>query len=69
MGKYKIKISYCTGNSFGSEDTEDLVELDWDNLDIAKENLQYIKEHYKQYEECNTSKQTKNRRYIHASSI
>jgi hypothetical protein len=54
MGKYKIKIDYLTGNSFGSEDASDIIELDWDNLEIAKENLQYINEHYKQYEECNS---------------
>lgn len=41
---YRIKISYSTGNSFGSEDTWDYLELTWKNLDVAKENLQRIKE-------------------------
>lgn len=47
---YRIKISYSTGNSLGSEDTWDYLELTWKNLDIAKENLQRIKEHYTLYE-------------------
>ena len=49
--KYKIKINYSTGNSFGSEDMESYVELSWDNIDVAKENLKFIKEHYNQYKE------------------
>lgn len=47
MAKYRIKIDYSTGNSFGSSDTSDYLELEWDELDIAKENLKAIKEHYK----------------------
>jgi hypothetical protein len=50
---YKIKIYYQTGNSFGSEDTSDYIELTWKNLDIAKENLDYIKEHYEMYSDLN----------------
>lgn len=49
MKKYKILVKYYTGNSFGSHDTEDYLDLSWDNLDIVKENLQAIKEHYKMY--------------------
>lgn len=33
---YKIKISYRTGDSFNSFDTEDTIELTWKNLEIAK---------------------------------
>lgn len=52
MGKkYKIKVEYSTGNSYGSEDTESFIDLEWDNLDIAKENLQAIKEHWGFYRE------------------
>ena len=47
---YRIKISYLTGDSFGTQDTYDYLELTWKNLDIAKENLQRIKEHYELYE-------------------
>lgn len=44
--KYKIKIYYTTGDSYKSYECEDLLELSWENLDIAKENLLAIKEHY-----------------------
>jgi|AntRauMFilla1563_2_1112583.scaffolds.fasta_scaffold00519_4 hypothetical protein len=46
MGRYTIKIEYTTGNSFTSEDTSDVITLSWDNLEIAKENLLAIKEHW-----------------------
>jgi hypothetical protein len=49
MSKYRIRISYSTGNSFGSHDATDYIELTWNSLDIAKENLQRIKEHYDMY--------------------
>jgi len=49
MGKYRILLSYSTGDSFGSRDGTDYLELSWDNLDIAKENLARIKEHYEMY--------------------
>lgn len=53
MTEYRIKISYSTGDSNGSEDTEDYLELTWSNLDVAKENLQRIKEHNEMYEMIN----------------
>ena len=49
MTKYRIKISYSTGDSLGSQDTYDYLELTWTNIDIAKENLLRIKEHYEMY--------------------
>jgi len=61
MKKYSIKVSYQTGDSFGSNDVEEVWE-DFDNLDIAKENLKRIEEHYRQYEVLNgyrTSEETK----------
>ena len=57
---YKIKIDYSTGNSFGSEDMIGYVDLEWTNLNVAKENLQRINEHYKQYNdvsECRGKKE------------
>lgn len=51
--KYKIKIEYSTGDSFHNEDTSGYIEFDWVNLDIAKENLQRIKEHYQMYKDIN----------------
>ena len=47
---YSIKISYATGNSFGSHNEEESLDLTWENLDIAKENLRAIKEHYDMYQ-------------------
>lgn len=48
--KYKIKYEYQTGGSFGSEDSDGILELGWNDLDIAKQNLKRIQEHYKYYE-------------------
>lgn len=47
--KYKIKYDYQTGDSFGSSDETGFLELTWTNLDVAKANLNRIKEHYDQY--------------------
>lgn len=45
--KYKIKINYDTGDSFNSyQGEESELELEWDNMDVAKQNLQRIKAHY-----------------------
>lgn len=44
---YKIKIDYTTGDSYNTEDTSDVLELTWNNLDVAKDALRRIKEHYK----------------------
>lgn len=55
MKKYRIKVDYSTGDSFHTEDTSDLVEMDWNDLDIAKENLKRIEEHYKWYTYHNKS--------------
>tara|TARA_R100000951_G_scaffold102539_1_gene94665 strand:+ start:1829 stop:2305 length:477 start_codon:yes stop_codon:yes gene_type:complete len=60
--KYKIKIRYCTGNSLYCDDEEDYLELDWNNLSIAKENLQYIKQHYLQYKESQSYSFRKSKR-------
>lgn len=46
MGRYKIKISYETGNSYRTEKTSDFLEVEWNDLSVAKENLQAIKDHY-----------------------
>jgi len=50
MGKYKIKYDYQTGDSFGSEDTDGILDLEWNNLDVAKANLKRIQEHWEMYE-------------------
>lgn len=52
---YKIKYSYETGDSFGRQDTEGELEMEWENLDNAKIALKRIQEHYKWYEDHNRS--------------
>jgi len=47
--KYTIECYYKTGNSFGSHEETTILEVSWDNLDIAKEALKRIKEHWEWY--------------------
>ena len=62
--KYKILIKYRTGDSFRNEDTSDFLDLEWDSLAIAKENLKAIQDHWEMYSKVNsysfrTSKESK----------
>ena len=44
---YKIKINYSSGDSFNRYDNlERCLEPEWTNIEIAKENLKRIKDHY-----------------------
>lgn len=53
--KYKIKYNYDSGDSFSQyPNNEDCIELEFENLEVAKANLKRIKEHYLQYEEVNS---------------
>ncbi len=52
--KYQIKYYYRTGDSFGSEDREEILELEFNDIKIAEANLDRINEHYKQYEKLNS---------------
>lgn len=47
---YKIKYSYQTGDSFHQEDQEDILEFEWSKLEIVKEALRRIGEHYKWFQ-------------------
>jgi hypothetical protein len=47
---YKIKYHYETGNSFGRHDEENVLEYEWEDLNVAKEALRRIEEHYKWYQ-------------------
>lgn len=47
---YKIKISYRTGDTFQSSDTEDFIDMEWNEESIAKENLNRVKAHYAMYD-------------------
>lgn len=52
--KYRIKYNYDTGDTFSTQEgCEDYLE-GWNNLDIAKENLKRIEEHYTYYRKINT---------------
>lgn len=47
---YKIKYSYRTGDSFHTEDREEILEeFEWKDMEIAKEALKRIEEHYRWY--------------------
>lgn len=48
---YKIKYFYETGNSFGREDCTEILELEWNDLEIARTALSYINEHWEFYSE------------------
>lgn len=53
MKRYYIEIYYETGDSFSHHDETSDLKLEWDDLDIAKDNLKRIKEHYAWYEKKN----------------
>jgi len=48
---YKIKVSYQTGDSFGTEDVEMTLDFDWTDINVVTQNLKRIKEHYEMYQE------------------
>lgn len=54
--KYKIKYEYQTGNSFGYEDTNGILELEWNDLNVAKANLKRIAAHTKMVKELDNLK-------------
>ena len=49
MSIYQIKLNYTTGDSFKTVQEESILEYEWKNLEVAKENLKRIKEHYLWY--------------------
>ncbi len=62
---YKIKINYNTGDSFGTEEgLETTLEFTWKSLQIAKENLIRIKEHYEYYQLLNKKYSTLSKKEI-----
>lgn len=51
MGKYVINVNYDTRNSLGRDpDQNEELPIQWDNLEIAKENLKWLKEHKEYFE-------------------
>lgn len=60
MKKYRIKYSYDSGDSFNQyPDITGFVEIEWDSIENAKNNLKRIEEHYKQYKELESWKLSK----------
>lgn len=49
--KYQIKYNYITGNSFETSTEEDILELEFNDLEVAEANLKRIEEHYRQYKQ------------------
>lgn len=49
MSIYQIRIHYSTGDSFNTYNEEQVLEYEWKNLNIVKENLKRIKNHYDWY--------------------
>jgi len=50
MPIYKIKYVYDTGDSFHTEENrEAILEMSWNDLEVAKANLGRIKAHYEYY--------------------
>ena len=47
--KYLIKVHYTTGDSYDNYETSDVLELTWNNIEVAKANLKRIQEHYMCY--------------------
>lgn len=51
---YQISIEYTTGDSFGSEEEEEVLDLVFKDLSVAEENLTRIKEHYDYFNNINS---------------
>lgn len=58
---YTITVDYTTGDSFSSERCTEEIGMCWESLELAREALKSIKQHYELYLErdgadCNTVK-------------
>lgn len=49
---YTIEYTYVTGDSYNSYEKIGVLEVEWETVELAKANLQRIKEHYKWYKFC-----------------
>ena len=49
---YIIKAYYSTGDSFHTEEASHELSPVWNDLEVAKQALQYLNEHHKAYEFC-----------------
>ena len=56
-GNFKIRYTYDSGNSFVTEEgLENTIEISWNNLTNAEQNLKRIEEHYEMYREIEDSR-------------
>ena len=51
--RYIIKAYYTTGDSFKSYDTSEIVDYDWEDEEVARENAKAIVEHARTYSQEN----------------
>jgi hypothetical protein len=51
MVKYTIEIHYQTGDSFHTEECVKSIDPTWENLEMAKQSLECIKNHYEYQKE------------------
>ena len=51
--KFQIKVSYTTGDSYGTENTYDILDYEWENEKVAIENAEAIIQHYNAYQQEN----------------
>ena len=61
---YKIQYNYNTGDSYNNYNYTSVLELTWNNLDIAKENLKRIQQHYNYYKELHNYQSRKSRELL-----
>jgi len=43
---YCIRVNFITGDSFHTEETSEVLDYDWTNINIVKQNVERIKNHY-----------------------
>jgi len=60
---YTIKVKYQTGDSFHTEETDDLLGCCWDDIELARKGLQAIKEHHEIYQYKDIDSNKKARKY------
>lgn len=53
--KYQIQYEYTTGDSEHTGIEIDVLEFEWENIEVAKQNLSRIQEHYTQYQQLENS--------------
>jgi len=54
---FKIEIHYRTGDSFQKHDETTELEMEWDDINVVKENIDRIRGHHKYYESLHDYRQ------------